>query len=133
MTDRSRLSREELEQFLVDVRKELTPDELFILDAMHSGQSTSDIALEIGYSQLRVERLKRQLRHRLQGLAKNTIELQGERLSPTSLSVYLDPGDAPEELLTEFFIALASVYRASGGSGLTIVRDERRAIVGEVL
>ncbi len=64
---------------------------------------------------------------------------EDERPGPTvqpdftgrSLSVYLDPGDAPAELLTDFFVALASVYRSMGGSGLKIVKDERRSFVVE--
>ncbi len=48
-----------------------------------------------------------------------------------SFSVYLDPGDAPTELLTDFFVALASVYRSMGGSGLKIVKDDRRLFVVE--
>lgn len=47
------------------------------------------------------------------------------------LTVFLDPGEAPQELLTDFFLALDGFYRASGGSGLQIVEDERRQLVGE--
>ena len=50
----------------------------------------------------------------------------------SDLRVYIDPGDAPAELITEFYTALAVVYRAYGGSGLEIVDDERRALAAEV-
>jgi len=52
---------------------------------------------------------------------------------PEPLEVYLDPGEAPEELLTEFFVALSAVYRAHGGSGLKVIREQRRTFAGEVL
>ena len=46
-------------------------------------------------------------------------------------SVFIDPGSAPQELITDFFIALSAAYRAHGGSGLQIVNDEYRSLVGE--
>src|SRR5262249_40248212 len=47
------------------------------------------------------------------------------------LTVYLDPGEAPQELITEFYLALDALYRAYGGSGLEIAKEERRLLVGE--
>jgi hypothetical protein len=47
------------------------------------------------------------------------------------LTVYLDPGDAPQELITEYFLALSALYQAHGGSGLQFVNDERRSFVME--
>lgn len=49
------------------------------------------------------------------------------------LRVLLDPGNASEELLTEFYVALSAYYRSLGGSGLSIKKDERRALVGEAV
>ena len=47
------------------------------------------------------------------------------------LSVLIDPGNASEELLTEFYSALSAYYRACGGSGLEIKKEERRSYIGE--
>jgi len=49
-----------------------------------------------------------------------------------SLPVYIDPGEAPQELLTEFYVALATAYRAFGGSGLTISNEGRRSFAMEL-
>ncbi|QDT42352.1 hypothetical protein Pan241w_24350 [Gimesia alba] len=57
-----------------------------------------------------------------------------EAVSETEpFSVYLDPGSAPPELITDLYIALDSLYRAHGGSGLEIVKEERRSLAGEVI
>lgn len=50
-----------------------------------------------------------------------------------SVSVFIDPGDASAELLTELYVSLAAYYRSLGGSGLVIKKDERRSIIGEVV
>jgi hypothetical protein len=50
-------------------------------------------------------------------------------LSP--LTVYLDPGDAPQELIEEFYLTLSALYEAHGGSGLKFVKDEHRSLVPE--
>jgi hypothetical protein len=47
------------------------------------------------------------------------------------LTVYLDPGDAPPRLIAELYMALSAVYRAHGGSGLEIVENDQRILVGE--
>jgi hypothetical protein len=47
------------------------------------------------------------------------------------LEVYLDPGDAPQELITEFFLTLSAYYESLGGSGLQILKDEQRSLVVE--
>jgi hypothetical protein len=47
------------------------------------------------------------------------------------LTVYLDPGDAPQELITEFYLALSAVYRSFGGDGLKIVKEELGTMVAE--
>jgi hypothetical protein len=54
--------------------------------------------------------------------------------SPTTLaplSVYIEPGDAPEELITELFLTLSALHTAHGGSGLQIAKDEYRTFVPE--
>lgn len=48
------------------------------------------------------------------------------------ISVFIDPGEASEELLTEFYAALSAYYRALDGSGLAIIKDDRRSLVGEM-
>jgi hypothetical protein len=48
-------------------------------------------------------------------------------------NVYVDPGDAPAELITELYLALSALHKACGGEGLSIVNEERRSLVGEVL
>lgn len=50
-----------------------------------------------------------------------------------ALRVYLDPGDAPPELIAEFYVALAALHRACGGAGLEVIKEERRQMIGEVL
>ncbi|KAA0132093.1 hypothetical protein FYZ48_28685 [Gimesia chilikensis] len=47
------------------------------------------------------------------------------------LSVYIDPGTSSPELITELYVALDALYRANGGSGLQIVKEDRRSMVGE--
>ena len=47
------------------------------------------------------------------------------------LTVYLDPGSAPQELISDFYVALAVLHRSLGGSGLEIVNDQFRCVVGE--
>jgi hypothetical protein len=47
------------------------------------------------------------------------------------LRVFIDPGEASTELLTEFYIALSAYYRALGGAGLEVIGRERRILVGE--
>jgi len=47
------------------------------------------------------------------------------------LSVFIDPGSAPQDLLTEFYLALDTLYRVHGGSGLKIMEEELRSFVGE--
>ena len=47
---------------------------------------------------------------------------------PRRLTLFIDPGDAPTELLTELFIALTVAYRAAGGSGLAVVSGETREV-----
>lgn len=49
------------------------------------------------------------------------------------ITVTIDPGDAPPELIADLYASLASLYRACGGSGLTIGKDERRVFVRELL
>ncbi len=61
-----------------------------------------------------------------------------KRKTPTApivpqMTVLIDPGDAPEELITQLYVALSSLYRAYGGSGLKIAKDERRSFAGEVV
>ena len=50
---------------------------------------------------------------------------------PSPISVYLDPGESPQELISEFFLTLSAYYESLGGSGLQIVRDEQRSLVVE--
>jgi hypothetical protein len=47
------------------------------------------------------------------------------------LTVYIDPGDAPQELITELYLALSALYRAHGGSGLKLVSEKRRLLQAE--
>ena len=49
------------------------------------------------------------------------------------LSVYIDPGTSSPELITELYVALNALYRAHGGSGLEIVKEERRSMAGETV
>ncbi|WP_417381233.1 hypothetical protein [Gimesia sp.] len=49
------------------------------------------------------------------------------------LSVYVDPGTSSPELITELYIALNALYRANGGSGLEIAKEERRSMAGEIV
>jgi len=67
------------------------------------------------------------------GLAASAATASGvlEVRHTAPIEVYLDPGDAPQELITEFFLALSALYQAHGGSGLKFVNDERRSLVGE--
>jgi hypothetical protein len=46
------------------------------------------------------------------------------------VTAYLDPGTAPQELITEFYLALSAVYQSRGGSPLMFVSDETRSLVG---
>jgi len=50
-----------------------------------------------------------------------------------SLTIYIDPGDASADTITELYLALSALYEAHGGSGLKIVRHRRRALQGEVV
>jgi hypothetical protein len=47
------------------------------------------------------------------------------------LSLYIDHGSAPPELIAELYLALDAVYRTHGGAGLRIVKDEPRVAAGE--
>ncbi len=58
----------------------------------------------------------------------STSKFSGDQ--PT-FSVFIDPGDAPSELITEFLVALECYYRSLGGSGLEIVKEERREFIVE--
>lgn len=49
------------------------------------------------------------------------------------ITVTVDPGDSPPELIADLYASIASLYRACGGSGLIIGRDERRTFVRELL
>jgi hypothetical protein len=51
---------------------------------------------------------------------------------PPNLPVYVDPGDASPELLTEFYVALSAVYRSLGGSGLEVAGEQCRVVEGEL-
>ena len=55
----------------------------------------------------------------------------GGKTGQRELSVLIDPGNASEELLTEFYSALSAYYLACGGSGLEIKKEERRSFIGE--
>jgi hypothetical protein len=39
------------------------------------------------------------------------------------LHVYIDPGNAPAETITEILLALSEMHRAAGGLGLTFRAD----------
>lgn len=65
-----------------------------------------------------------------QGLSTTETAMRGEE---NILSVYIDPGDAPAELITDLYIALDALYRAHGGSGLEIIKEERRSLAGELI
>ena len=38
--------------------------------------------------------------------------------------VHIEPGNAPAELITDYYVALSALYRAYGGSGLKIEEDK---------
>lgn len=50
---------------------------------------------------------------------------------PRQLEILIDPGDAPAELIAEFYTALDVLYQSCGGSGLKITKQDRRCLVGE--
>ncbi|QDV52790.1 hypothetical protein [Gimesia fumaroli] len=49
------------------------------------------------------------------------------------LSVYIDPGDAPSELITDLYIALNALFKAHGGPGLEIAGEKFRILKGELI
>lgn len=49
------------------------------------------------------------------------------QLTPPPLKIYIDPGDAPQDLITELYTTLDALYRAQGGSGLQFTKDEQRS------
>lgn len=55
--------------------------------------------------------------------------LLAESADNRRIAVYVDPGDAPQELITDFYLALSAYYAAHGGSGLRFAHDERRQLV----
>ena len=70
-------------------------------------------------------------RHRMMNELLESVRANDARLTP--LSVYVDPGDAPPELITELYLALDCAYRSLGGTGLRIVDEQERVLVPEVL
>lgn len=46
-------------------------------------------------------------------------------MSDPVLSVYVNPGNATSELITELYVALAAYYLSLGGTGLEIVGVRR--------
>lgn len=50
-----------------------------------------------------------------------------------ALSVFVEPGDAPAELIAELYTSIDALYRSCGGSGLKVSKDERRTFIGELL
>ncbi len=50
-------------------------------------------------------------------------------LAPPPLRVYVDPGDAPRDAITDFYVALAAYYKSLGGSGLRFKEDEIGTVI----
>ena len=49
------------------------------------------------------------------------------------ISVFVDPGDAPSELIAQLYASLDALYRSCDGSGLRVASEERRTFIGEAL
>lgn len=48
-----------------------------------------------------------------------------------SVTVYVDPGAVDAVTIRDLYLALSTLYEAHGGSGLQIIKHQRRTLVGE--
>lgn len=86
-------------------------------------------AMLIGDRNKPVLLLGRQVDAMLESL--NSLEATDYGTTVEPLGIYIDPGDAPQQLISELYATLHSLYRARGGSGLQFVKDEQKSFVGE--
>ena len=52
------------------------------------------------------------------------------RATPHGVLMYIDPGNAPKAVITDFFVALEALNLSCGGSGLTITYPIAVYVVG---
>jgi hypothetical protein len=117
----------------------LSKEDRYILDLILSGNSLTEIAHKLNLPYDRVLRVIERARTITTKNSKDmsAIEsifrhlLHGER--DQELEVFIDPGDSPPELIAELYTAISVLYRSCGGSGLEIVKEERRSFAAEVL
>lgn len=120
-------------QFLQGIQSELPERERLVLQMKMDGATTAQIAEALAVSHRTVHRIWMLVTRRIRPRLEQELQIAEERVSPTTLPVYVDPGEAPAELIAELFVALACAYRSVGGSGLQVTRDDRRTFVAEVL
>ena len=132
MTDQSHIPEEKL-ALIRDALQHLSEEERVAVELMLVGESTSAIAEKLGRSRWTIRRMMQRAVDTLKPLLTDKGKDDDQGTGLAILPVYIDPGNAPEELITEFFVTLAALYRSVDGSGLQFCKDERKAFVGEVL
>lgn len=121
------------ERIIEKVMAVLTEREIEVVELQMDGKSITEIAKHLQRSTKTIEWHRRVIESKIRDILEEEVMIGGDTSDPTLLPVYIDPGNASEELISELYLALAMVYRSMGGSGLSIAKDQRRLFVGEAL
>lgn len=118
------------------IAQQLTPREIDVLHCILHGKSSRTIAAQLGVSFKTIDAHRSKISKKLKvdcvaALIRKVAVESVTSSSVSPITLYIDPGDAPAELIGELFVSLSAIYAAHGGSGLRVAQDERRVLIAE--